>query len=165
MSGRTPGSGRKRGSRNKRTLQREAAIRKAEQQALVGLKSTDDVQLANSKVVLNEAMKYFFGRARATKDPEERGDHYIAASAIAEKLIGFEFPKLATVRVGEDRENPFPVREGVTSAELRAELLDMFMRGMRPSDGALPELMDLSAEGASEDSPVEATNGVANREE
>ena len=45
--------------------------------------------------------------------------------------------------------------EGVTSAELRAELLDMFMRGMRPSDGALPELMDLSAE----------TNGVANREE
>ena len=49
MSGRTPGSGRKRGSRNKRTLQREAAIRKAEQQALVGLK-TDDVQLANSKV-------------------------------------------------------------------------------------------------------------------
>ena len=165
MSGRTPGSGRKRGSRNKRTLQREAAIRKAEQQALVGLKSTDDVQLANSKVVLNEAMKYFFGRARATKDPEERGDHYIAASAIAEKLIGFEFPKLATVRVGEDRENPFQVREGVTSAELRAELLDMFMRGMRPSDGALPELMDLSAEGASEDFPVEATNGVANREE
>ena len=47
-------------------------------------------------------MKYFFGCARATKDPVERGDYYIAASAIAEKLIGFEFPKLATVRVGED---------------------------------------------------------------
>jgi hypothetical protein len=29
----------------------------------------------------------------------------------------------------------------------------------------LPEAMDLSAEGGSEDSPVEATNGVANREE
>jgi hypothetical protein len=109
------------------------------------------VQLANSKVVLNEAMKYFFGCARATKDPEERGDHYIAASAIAEKLIGFEFPKLATVKVGEDRENPFQLREGVTSAELRAELLDMFMHGMRPSSGTLPELMDLTAE---EDSPV-----------
>src|SRR5580693_4008216 len=100
MSGRTRGSGRKRGSRNKRTLQREAAIREAEQQALVGLKSTDDVQLANSKVVLNEAMKYFFGCARATKDPVERGDHYIAASAIAEKLIGFEFPKLSSPRSG-----------------------------------------------------------------
>jgi hypothetical protein len=69
-------------------------------------------------------------------------------SAIAEKLIGFEFPKLATVKVGEDRENPFQVREGATSAELRAKLLDMFMRGMRPSDGALPELMDLNVKEA-----------------
>jgi hypothetical protein len=54
------------------------------------------------------------------------------------------------------------LREGVTSAELRAELLDMFMHGMRPSSGTLPELMDLTAE---EDSPVEAADGVANREE
>ena len=88
------------------------------------------------------------------------------AVSFAADLAWYQSPRLATVKVGEDRENPFTVRDGVTSEQLRAELLDMFMRGMRPSDGELPELLELEArDETSEDSPVEATDGVANREE
>ena len=86
----------------------------------------------------------------------------ITVEAFASDLAWYQSPRLATVKVGEDRKNPFQLREGVTSAELRAELLEMFSRGLRPSEGVLPELMDLTAE---KDFPVEAADGVANREE
>ena len=58
-------------------------------------------------------------------------------------------PKLATVKVGGDRDNPLMVRDGVTSAELRAELIAMMMEAQETG-----EVLQLPA-------PID---GVANRD-
>jgi len=100
--------------------------------------------------VLDEAMKFFLGLAREAKELQEKGDNYIAAAAIAEKLIPFKHPRLATVKVGEDRDNPFMVRDGVTSAEIRAELIAMMMEARDTG-----EVLELPP-------PID---GVANRQE
>ena len=142
--------GRQKGTLNKRTRLREQNIREAEARAVAGLKSRDSVILASSMDVLDEAMKFFLGLAREAKELQEKGDNYIAAAAIAEKLIPFKHPRLATVKVGEDRDNPFMVRDGVTSAEIRAELIAMMMEARDTG-----EVLELPP-------PID---GVANRQE
>jgi len=45
--------------------------------------------------------------------------------SIASQVCNYRHPKLATVKVGGDRENPLLVREGVTSKQVMAELVAM----------------------------------------
>jgi hypothetical protein len=156
--------GRKKGTLNKATLERRAIYERAVG-SFEGKLAKEVIRDAMLRMVLL-AQKY--DPELGVEPDEGKFEKYQnAAVAFATNLVGYESPKLATVKVGEDRENPFMVREGVTSNELKAELLDMFMRGMRPSNGELPELMDLTTGEIidADNSPVEATDGVANREE
>jgi hypothetical protein len=85
-----------------------------------------------------------------TKPDEVRFVRYACLAAVqAIALAQYQTPKLATVKVGGDRDNPLMVRDGVTSAELRAELIAMMMEAQETG-----EVLQLPA-------PID---GVANRD-
>jgi hypothetical protein len=152
--------GRQRGALNKKTIEKNVILRRKLGDQSVKLAKDVIAEMMGEMLLL--ANKYN-PRYHNGKGDEGKFTKYAGlAEAFASDLAWYQSPRLATVKVGEDRENPFQLREGVTSAELRAELLEMFARGLRPSEGVLPEMMDLTAE---KDSPVEAADGVANREE
>ena len=62
------------------------------------------------------------------------------AVSIASQVCNYRHPKLATVKVGGDREKPLLVREGVTSKQVMAELVAMTMKpGSSPDMAIVPQ--------------------------
>jgi hypothetical protein len=82
-----------------------------------------------------EAMEFFVQIARnSQEDLEERKASYRTAAHIGRLLAPFRYPTYATVKVGGVRENPPLVREGVTSQEIMAELMELIAEtGLLPS--------------------------------
>jgi len=89
-------------------------------------------------------MRYFFTEALIAQpdDKETIKTELLASVAIASQVCNYRHPKLATVKVGGDRENPLLVREGVTSKQIMEELRQKIMEtGLLPSKIASKQVM------------------------
>jgi len=114
------------GSKNKRTILREAA-------AAARARGLDAPEvILDSLAMMEKAMRYFDGLAEAELkrgkkcDPDTVGKYYRNAAAIAEKIAVFRHPRFASLKV----ERP-PERSNITKEELRAEIIaDMERLGL-----------------------------------
>jgi hypothetical protein len=109
--------GRPRGSRNKRTL-----LREAEQH--VGSKYVD--QVLDSLYVIECSMRHFFLRGEAAKNtnmkPEKIDGYYEKAAHLAALAAPYRHARLSATKLAGDPNNPVRIRDGATLEELRAEM-------------------------------------------
>jgi hypothetical protein len=119
------GMARPAGSKNKRTLFREAQKKAAQAEARLAAAKGNEYALADSLSVMDEAMKFFLRLAREEKKGavKTKGDYYIAAVSIAEKMAPYRHPRLSSVRVGGDQSHPILVQDGVTAQQVLAEMM------------------------------------------
>ena len=112
------GMGRPKGSRNKRTL-----LKEAEQH--VGSKYVD--QVLDSLYVIEMATRHFFIRAEMGKNAgrkkEEVDEDYKQAAALTALVAPYRHARLSAVKLAGDRNNPVHFRDDATTDELRAELM------------------------------------------
>jgi hypothetical protein len=110
--------GRPKGSRNKRTL-----LREAEQH--VGSVYID--QVLDSQYVIETAMRHFFIRAEMGKNSGRRADEvdqdYRQAAALAALAAPYRHPRLSAMKLAGDPNNPLRIRDDATADELRAEIM------------------------------------------
>jgi hypothetical protein len=110
--------GRPKGSRNKRTL-----LREAEQH--VGSVYID--QVLDSQYVIETAMRHFFIRAEMGKNSGRRADEvdqdYRQAAALAALAAPYRHPRLNAMKLAGDPNNPLRIRDDATADELRAEIM------------------------------------------
>ena len=110
--------GRPKGSRNKRTL-----LREAEQH--VGSVYID--QVLDSQYVIETAMRHFFIRAEMGKNSGRRADEvdqdYRQAAALAALAAPYRHPRLSAMTLAGDPNNPLRIRDDATADELRAEIM------------------------------------------
>jgi hypothetical protein len=110
--------------------------------------------IEDSLVIMEYAMRWFFTEASAaieagSGDKAEIKENLRDTVAIAAQVCNYRHPKLATVKVGGDRDNPLMVREGLTSKEIIALLRQrMLETGLVPS-----QFVDVT--------PAKATEGVS----
>src|ERR1700686_5135603 len=98
------------GSKNKRTLLREASMREAASRAQLGLATTDDeATKADSFAVMEEAMTFFYRLALKEKRRNEEADlkairdNLREAVIIAKVVAPYRHAELSSVKVGTDR--------------------------------------------------------------
>jgi hypothetical protein len=110
--------GRPKGSRNKRTL-----LREAEQH--VGSVYID--QVLDSQYVIETAMRHFFIRAEMGKNSGRRADEvdqdYRQAAALAALAAPYRHPRLSAMKLAGDPNNPLRIRDDATADESRAEIM------------------------------------------
>lgn len=134
--------GRPRGSRNRRTLVREAKLRDTANGAVISMfyASEDDVKL-DCLAVIKEAMWYF---RRQALNGEKSGlkqsaidNYYKWAANMADKVAPYYYPKLTAIKVSGDKDNPL---NGKSRDELRAEVLsELQALGLFEDQLALPQ--------------------------
>jgi hypothetical protein len=124
----------RKGRKNRRTLYREHLEKVAQREGKFAVVNGSD-HIGDSLAVMGEALHFFAQMARdEKKNLVKKGEYYLAAVSVANKLAPFRYPTYATVKVGGVRENPPPVREGVTSQEIMAELMELIAEtGLLPS--------------------------------
>ena len=109
--------GRPRGSRNKRTL-----LREAEQH--VGLKYVD--QVLDSLYVIETAMRHFFLRAEmgknAGRNHAEVDADFEKAAHLAAMVAPYRHARLSAVKLAGNPNNPVSPWDDATAEELRAEI-------------------------------------------
>jgi hypothetical protein len=109
--------GRPRGSRNKRTL-----LREAEQH--VGLEYVD--QMLDSLYVIETAMRHFFLRAEmgknAGRNHAEVDADFEKAAHLAAMVAPYRHARLSATKLAGDPNNPVHFKDDATSEELRAEI-------------------------------------------
>jgi hypothetical protein len=118
---------RRKGSKNKLTLAREAALDvAAKRAAILGTELPDLKVSLNSLDVLEQAMRHFYIRAMVEKSMGEKADWkavdaaMVQAAVLAEKVAAFRHPKLSAVRLpGELNKKPM---DGATLNELLARI-------------------------------------------
>ena len=110
--------GRPKGSKNRRTLLREA-------EKHVGDKYTDAV--LDSLYVIECSMRHFFLRAEMGKNAgrkkEEVDEDYKQAAALAALVAPYRHARLSAVKLAGDPNNPERFRDDATADELRAEIM------------------------------------------
>jgi hypothetical protein len=119
------GMARPAGSKNKRTLFREAQKKAAQAEARLAAAKGDEYALADSLSVMDEAMKFFLRLAREERNSavKAKADYYISAVSIAEKLAPYRHPRLSSIKVGGDQNHPILVQDGVTAQQVLAEMI------------------------------------------
>ena len=128
--------GRPKGSRNKRSIMREQRMKATEAAIQLAKANGDKIVIEDSLAIMEHAMRYFFTQALEAKvdDKETIKTALLDAVAIASQVCNYRHPKLATVKVGGDRDNPLMVREGVTSKQIMEMLRQkMLETGLVPS--------------------------------
>jgi hypothetical protein len=109
--------GRPKGSKNKRTL-----LREAEQH--VGLKYTD--QVLDSLYVIESAMRHFFLRAEmgknAGRNHAEVDADFEKAAHLAAMVAPYRHARLSAVKLTGNPNNPVSPWDDATAEELRAEI-------------------------------------------
>jgi hypothetical protein len=113
------------GSKNKRTLFREAQKKAAQAAAQLAAAKGDEYALVDSLTVMDEAMKFFLRLAREEKKGavKVKADYYISAVSIAEKMAPYRHPRLSIFKVGGDQSHPILVQDGVTAQQVFAEMM------------------------------------------
>jgi hypothetical protein len=106
------------GSRNKRTL-----LREAEQH--VGSKYVD--QVLDNLYVIESAMRHFFIRAEMAKNtnmkPEMIDAYYEKAAHLAALAAPYRHARLSAMKLAGDPNNPVRIKDDATLEELRAEMM------------------------------------------
>jgi len=107
---------------------REQRLRAAEAAVQLAKARGDKVIIEDSLGIMEYAMRYFFTEAvnaqgKKDADKAEIKTCLMDAVTVAKDVVNYRHPKLATVKVGADRENPLLVREGATSKQVMAELV------------------------------------------
>jgi hypothetical protein len=133
--------GRPKGSRNKRSIMREQRMKATEAAIQLAKANGDDIIIEDSLAIMEYAMRYFFTTAVKAEREKEPNPEVVKAAlldavGVAAQVCNYRHPKLSTVKVGGDRENPLMVREGVTSKRIQQELLEMIA-----ATGVLPSKM------------------------
>jgi hypothetical protein len=129
------------GSKNKRTLLREASMREAASRAQLGLATTDDESIkADSLAVMEEAMSFFYRLALKERRRNEEADlkairdNLREAVIIAKEVAPYRHARLSSVKVAADRTSMPAVRDDITAQELRAEIFaEMVRLGLLPA--------------------------------
>ena len=119
--------GRRKGSKNKLTLAREAARNvAAKRAAILGTDMPNPNVSLDSLDVLEQTMRHFYIKAMLEKSLGEKADWkavdaaMIQAAALAEKVAAFRHPRLSAVRLaGELDRKPM---DGATLDELLARI-------------------------------------------
>ena len=110
--------GRPKGSRNKRTLLKEA-------EQYVGTRYAD--QVLDALYVIEKAMRHFFIRAEMGKNADRKyeqvDEDYKQAAALAALAAPYRHPKLSAVKLAGDPNNPLRIRDDATADEVRAEIM------------------------------------------
>jgi hypothetical protein len=110
--------GRPKGSRNKRTL-----LREAEQH--VGSKYVD--QVLDSLYVLESSMGHYFIRAEMGKNAGRKQSEvdadYEKAAHLAALVAPYRHARLLAMKLAGDPNNPVRIRDDATVEELRAEMM------------------------------------------
>src|SRR5580658_10233877 len=110
--------GRPKGSKNRRTL-----LKEAEQH--VGSKYVD--QVLDSLYVIETAMRHFFIRAEMGKNAgrkkEEVDEDYKQAAALAALVAPYRHARLTAIKLAGDPNNPVRFKDDATTEELRAEVM------------------------------------------
>jgi hypothetical protein len=110
--------GRPKGSRNKRTL-----LREAEQH--VGSKYVD--QVLDSLYVLESSMGHYFIRAEMGKNAGRKQSEvdadYEKAAHLAALVAPYRHARLSAMKLAGDPNNPVRIRDDATVEELRAEMM------------------------------------------
>jgi hypothetical protein len=119
------------GSKNKRTLFREAQKKAAQAEARLAAAKGDEYALADSLSVMDEAMKFFLRLAREERKGavHAKADYYTSAVSVAEKMAPYRHPRLSSVKVGGDQNHPLLVQDGVTAREVLAEMMGQIIEG------------------------------------
>ena len=110
--------GRPKGSKNRRTLLREA-------EKHVGDKYTDAV--LDSLYVIECSMRHFFLRAEMRKHTDEKADlidaDYEKAAHLAALVAPYRHARLSALKLAGDPNNPARFKDDATADELRAEIM------------------------------------------
>ena len=110
--------GRPKGSRNKRTLLKEA-------EQYVGTRYAD--QVLDALYVIEKAMRHFFIRAETGKNAGRKNElvdeDYKQAAALAALATPYRHPKLSAVKLAGDPNNPLHIPDDASADELRAEIM------------------------------------------
>jgi len=128
------------GAKGKRTLIREENQRRAAEEAAKTAGATQDPQImVDCLTVMEEAMRYFRGRALAERgkpEAERKEDviraAYLDAAAIAEKAAPYRHYKLAAVKVQGDLDKNKGL-DNATADQLKSEIMaEMLALGLGP---------------------------------
>ena len=119
--GENRGGGRRKGSKNKATIEKElAAAMPRDALTLTGQAS----RLA--KDVLADCMGHMLILADKYKAEEDKFVHYTRmAQAFACDLAPYQSPRLQTLKVGGDRDNPLQIQDGETAETITNQLMEM----------------------------------------
>jgi hypothetical protein len=112
--------GRPKGSRNKRTLLREA------EEALG--RTRDPNEIVDMLHVIEKAASHFYLRAEmgersGTRKPKEIDEDYREAAALASLTAPYRHARLSTMKLAGDPNNPVRFKDRATADELRAEIM------------------------------------------
>jgi hypothetical protein len=138
--------GRPKGSRNKRTLLREA------EEALG--RTRDPNEIVDMLLVIEKAASHFYLRAEmgkhsGTRKPKEIDEDYREAAALASLAAPYRHARLSAMKLAGDPNNPVRIKEDASLEELR-ELVKLHYNRLAP-------VLELEAIGAPAD-------GIASRD-
>jgi len=114
--------GRRKGSKNRSTILREA------QETMVarGLLGHEE-DFLDTLAVMEEAMRHFYLRATAAKQTKQHDEvidaAMIQAVQIAEKIAPYRHTRLSAVKLAGDPNNPARFKNDASIEELRAEVM------------------------------------------
>ena len=110
--------GRPKGSKNRRTI-----LKEAEQH--VGAKYVD--QVLDSLYVLESAMRHFYIRAEMRKQTNDKPDlidaDYEKAAHLAALVAPYRHARLSAVKLAGDPNNPVRFKDDASADEIRAEIM------------------------------------------
>ena len=110
--------GRPKGSKNRRTILKEA-------ERHVGAKYVD--QALDSLYVLESAMRHFYIRAEMRKHTNDKPDlidaDYEKAAHLAALVAPYRHARLSAMKLAGDQNSPVRFKDDATADELRAELM------------------------------------------
>jgi hypothetical protein len=110
--------GRPKGSRNRKTI-----LREAEQH--VGSRYVD--QVLDSLYVIESSMKHFFIRAEMAKETGQKAEivdgYYERAAHLAALAAPYRHARLSAMKLAGDPNNPARFKDDATTDELRAEMM------------------------------------------
>jgi hypothetical protein len=124
-------------------------------------KNFDGLQfVGESLAVMGKAMHFFAQMAEHAETPEEARQYWKDALDAGERLAPFRYARLASVRVGVERQDAL-ARDDVTSAELLDELIAEIKntKGLPKEVIAYLERPNSATNGASNGANVNGANG------
>jgi hypothetical protein len=125
---------RPKGSRNRKTVAREAAeealLKRAEVSKSAPIPDRQMLLSLDGLAVIEETMRHFYFKAKVEESLGERAniqtvdDMMEKAARWAKEVINFRHARLSAIKLAGDPNNPLrTIRDNVTAEELRAELI------------------------------------------